>query len=294
MAASLPFAPRARRFEATPSEDGCPLEFFLANRLGLSRRAARRLLDERRVFVNGRRVWMARHRIDAGDRIEIQPGSPAAPPRATVLYDDDDVWVVDKPAGVLSTGPGGFDERFAADRGVAYARAVHRLDRDTTGCLILARSPEAFDRFVEWFRAGRVRKTYDAIAIGRFPPGVRVIREPVDGQSAVSVVRARRTGELASHVRVEILTGRTHQIRRHLLHAGHPIAGDRAYGAGRALPEVLRSVPRQMLHAASVSFPTAAGVRTVSAPLPRDFARELRRLRLAETERNGDGTTRSR
>ncbi len=271
-----------RRFVATPAEDGWPLERVLAARLGESRRGARRLLDARRVFVNDRRVWMARHRVQAGDRIELYAG-PASAESACgrILHEAADALVVDKPARVVSTGPGGVDDRWSLRRGGEPLRAIHRLDRDTTGCLILARTPEAAARFVEWFRAGRVVKTYDAIVAGRFPAGRRDIRERVDGRPAWSRVWRVVAGAVASWVRVWIPTGRTHQIRRHLLAIGHPIVGDATYGASRALPPELRAAPRQMLHATEIRFPDGGGGEVVvRSPLPSDFVAELRRFGL--------------
>jgi len=273
----------------TPVEDGRTLEVVIGERLRLSRRAARRLLDARCVFVNDRRVWMARHRVDAGDRIEVHaaalPQAPVdvAPGRSPlrVLFEDARAIVVDKPAGLLSNGEDSAEEAMRMRRKDPAIRAAHRLDRDTTGCLLLARSDAVFDEAVEWFRAGRVRKIYEAIATGRVGRDLRGITRPIDGQTAVTRVTVLDANDEASHLRLAIETGRTHQIRRHLEGEGHPIAGDKTYGTSRRAGDRLRSIPRQMLHAAEIAFPApGSGVVSVRAPLPADFRDALQRLRL--------------
>ncbi len=272
-----------------PVEDGRTLEVVLGERLRLSRRGARRLLDARCVFVNDRRVWMARHRLEAGDRIEVQvsavapPGHGPAPESVPlqVLFEDGRVLVADKPSGILSNGEGSVESAMQARRRDPSIRAVHRLDRDTTGCLLLARSDAVFDEAVEWFRAGRVRKVYEAIAVGRVGRDLREVSSPIDGQSAVTRVTVLDATDEASHLRLVIETGRTHQIRRHLEERGHPIAGDKAYGTSRRAGERMRMIPRQMLHAAELAFPGADGTAVVvRSPLPPDFRGALKRLGL--------------
>jgi 23S rRNA pseudouridine1911/1915/1917 synthase len=273
----------------TPVEDGRTLEVVLGERMRLSRRGARRLLDARCVFVNDRRVWMARHRLDAGDRIEVHASSAMAPAHAPapeavplqVLFEDGRVLVVDKPSGLVSNGEESAESAMRARRRDPSIRAVHRLDRDTTGCLLLARSDAVFDEAVEWFRAGRVHKVYEAIAVGRVGRDLREVASPIDGQSAVTRVSVVDATDEASHLRLVIETGRTHQIRRHLEERGHPIAGDKAYGTSRRAGERMRGLPRQMLHAAELSFPGAGGADiVVRSSLPADFRDALKRLGL--------------
>ncbi len=279
-----------RRWVVRPIEDGWPLERFLMGRLNCSRRAARRYLDARAVFVNRRRVWMARHALTAGDIVELatERADPlgrqellrwaAEPP----LYADERLWIVAKPAGVVSTGEGGWDRWVASAHGLSWLRAAHRLDRETSGCLMLARSESALKEIVDWFRHGWVRKWYDAIVIGRVQFDRQVIRRPLDGQPALTRCQRQSAGDLASHLRLEIPTGRTHQIRRHLAAIGHPVLGDSIYAVGEHWPVELRRVPRLMLHASRIEFPAVrgGGRQRVSSMLPEDFQRELRRLGL--------------
>lgn len=291
-------AAAAVRMTATAAEDGLALEAVLQNRFHQSRRAARRILDARCVFVNGRRIWMARHRVASGDRIEIHGSAPAAAPapapaarlaRATdsirILHDDARVLIVDKPAGRLSNGPDSVETALQSRRHEPGLRAAHRLDRETTGCMMIARSDAAFEDAVAWFRAGLVKKTYHAIALGRVPRDLREITLPIDGRPAITRVHLIKANETASYLRLGLETGRTHQIRKHLLEAGYPLAGDKAYGTSRELAPALRAIPRQMLHSEGVSFPSAdAGAPPVAihAPLPRDFEETLALLGLAE------------
>ncbi len=274
----------------TPVEDGRTLEVVIGERMKLSRRGARRLLDARCVFVNGKRIWMARHQVDSGDRIEVYASLATMPVRTEapevaqlqVLFEDDRVLVIDKPPGILSNGDGSVEESMRARRKDPSIRAVHRLDRDTTGCLLLARSDAVFDEAVGWFRDGRIRKGYEAIAVGRVRRDLREIASPIDGQSARTRVSVVDATDEASHLRLEIETGRTHQIRKHLEERGHPVAGDKSYGTARETGERLRLLSRQMLHAASLSFPAAAGDApvVVRAPVPADFRGALKSLGL--------------
>lgn len=272
-----------------PAGDYTELQDFLAGRLGASRRAAKRLLDERRVFVNGRRIWMARHRLNAGDRVEAQGGLGAAAEREEsaagipVLLRAENFWIVDKPAGLLSNGTDSVEDRLRTEHRMPELRAAHRLDRDTTGCLLIALTPAAFDAAVEMFRAGLVRKTYEAIVMGRYPRERDELDARIDGEAARTFVELMAANDTASLLRLRIETGRTHQIRRHLLAAGHPIAGDKSYGTGGVLPEAFRSLSRQMLHARELSLPDAGGGADglhARSPLPEDFRTALQRLKL--------------
>jgi 23S rRNA pseudouridine1911/1915/1917 synthase len=294
-----------RTFMIKPEEDGLGLLDVLVARGGGARRAAKRLLDERQVFVNGRRIWMAKHRMNAGDRVELPPTAgpvaadagprartrPAEPDLPPPLYEDDEYLVLNKPAGWLSNDdPDSIETWLNRRRPGEDWRAVHRLDRDTSGCLWFARTEEARAAAVERFRAMEVRKRYDAIVIGRFPERLRRIDTPLDGQPAETKIAISAAAESASRLRIELVTGRTHQIRRHLLEAGFPLAGDRQYVDRRPLPPALRTLPRQMLHAAELRSPHPRRPDTVlqaRAPLPADFRAALRALGLAAPDGRG-------
>lgn len=268
--------------------NGTPLLDHLAACLSLSRRAAKGLLDDRLVYVNGRRIWMAKHLLQTRDAVELLPGA-GAPPREQnaplrILLDDPLFLVADKPPRLLTTGENSLESRLRDQLGLPALRAVHRLDKDTSGCVLAAKTEEARRALVAQFENGRVRKLYHALVAGQLPEPQMDIRMPVDHLPAVSRVRqlsAQTRPPRCAHVAVAIETGRTHQIRIHLHHVGNPVLGDRQYFNARsaAFPEV----PRQMLHAAELRFDHPATGRPVVAvaPVPRDFRDWLRRLRLS-------------
>lgn len=263
-----------------------PLIDFLAEALGGSRRAAKRRLDARTVFVNGRRIWMARHPLKRGDVVELVAAVPRATKDARPLYQDGDYLVVNKPAGITSTGANSLESRLRSERSDTAWAAVHRLDRDTTGCLLFARGERARARAVEAFRRGTVLKIYEAIVLGRMPDGITRLDAPIEGRTAVTRIAVQARGAAASWLRVQIETGRTHQIRRHLFGAGYPVLGDRAYGTARPLDAALREVPRPMLHALRLELPHPGtqGRIAARAPRPSDFDAWLRKLGLARPE----------
>jgi 23S rRNA pseudouridine1911/1915/1917 synthase len=273
-------ASESARFVVTRADDGAPLREALAVRLQISGRQAKALLDRRDVWVNRQRVWMAHHRLRAGDVVEVRAGAAVAAPvrPLCVLAADEYYRVVDKPAALLAVGPGSAEELARAQFAEPGLRAVHRLDRDTSGCLLLARTPAAFEAVVERFRTRAVRKVYHAVVAGRVERRATTVDAPVDGERARSHVTLLLPGDDASLVAVRIETGRTHQIRLHLASRRHPVLGDREHGLTRARDPRLRAVPRQMLHASDLAFdhPLARGEFRAHSPLPADFRRCLR------------------
>ena len=189
--------------------------------------------------------------------------------------------MADKPPGLVSNGPDSVESRLRELTGKPGLRAVHRLDRDTSGCLLFAFDDALFDRMVALFRAEKIGKLYHALTMGRIAADT-AIEKPLDGQKAVTRIHVLDANKLASHVQARIETGRTHQIRKHLAMIRHPVLGDREYGNAAPLDEVYQSLPRQMLHAFRLEYPdpeTNAPVR-VESPLPWDFRAAMKRLGL--------------
>lgn len=273
----------AERYTVANDEKGVKLQDFLAQRMGISRNAAKGLLNARHVFVNRKRIWMARHALCARDVIEIVPHD-SRPTRTSIaaLYEDDDYLVVNKPAATLANGPRSLEERLQRQAQSNWPRCVHRLDKDTTGCLLLARHQEALDRARQLFKRHDITKTYRALVMGSVTPEKQTLKTPIGGEHAVSHVRVLDRNREASHVAVRIETGRTHQIRIHLAGRGHPVIGDRQYGSRSKHSEKLVQVGRQMLHAYGLQLnnPVSQGKIKVKAPLPHDFRRSLRLYRL--------------
>ena len=279
--------------------DPAVLQDFLSRRFSLSRRAAKAMIDGRSVWVNRSCVWIAGYRLRVGDRIELpervvrgakEQGktSRTAPERAAipakrhvrVLWRGDRYLVCDKPAGMLSCGsPDSVEEILRGQESLPGLVAVHRLDRDTTGCLMFALDDAALHAAIEVFKTHRVAKTYNAIAVGRFQHLHQTVDSPVDGQPAVSRITREAVSADASFLRIRIETGRTNQIRRHLASIRFPIVGDRTFGLKSARDPRLMQVPRQMLHSSSIEMPNPLEPGSSSkahSPLPADFRAVLR------------------
>lgn len=273
-----------RQIKVRNDQAGSALQDFLSQFLGLSRNKAKALLDSRQVFVNGRRIWMTRHTLRPGDTVElpVQPGGTPPPAPIPVLFSNRDYVVAGKPPGRLANGPGSLETDLRKELGIESLQAVHRLDRDTSGCLLLAKGQEAFDRAVALFKQHRILKLYQVIVAGRLRGPEQTIDKPLENEPAVTHLQVLDSTPLASHVKARIETGRTHQIRKHLESIGHPVLGDKTYGTRQALPPELRHIERQMLHAATLQFESPYDGETirVTAPLPKDFAACLRKLGL--------------
>ena len=277
-------SPAVMAFVVSKVESGQPLQVFLSHKLSLSKRAAKNLLDNKTVWVNRRCVWMAHHLLRQGDTVEVPAASAPkgeAVPKAKirVLVEDDFYLVVDKPSALVSVGEGSAEEVLREQTQQPALKAVHRLDRDTTGCLLMAKSAAAFDAAVALFKTRRVSKLYQVIVSGKFDRSASTVNQELDGERAVSHIQREAIAKDASFLQVKIETGRTHQIRRHLAAIRHPVLGDREYGFKVARDPRLLTVPRQMLHAAGLEMPhPMLQGKTLKAhsPLPADFRRCLK------------------
>jgi 23S rRNA pseudouridine955/2504/2580 synthase len=291
--------------------------FLLGYLKGAPRSLVYKLVRSGQVRVNGGRA-KAERRLEAGDEIRIPPirletaadrGTPARglleAMEASILFEDARLLAIDKPSGVASHGGSGISfgviETLRALRPRESLELVHRLDRDTSGVLVVARKRSALTELQALMRedAGAgLRKRYLALLVGRMPDGTMSVDAPLHvglrqgGERHVQVDQAgkpslshfkvleRRGGQSYCEVRIE--TGRTHQIRAHARHIGHPVAGDDKYGdpeANRRLREQA-GLKRLFLHAASLEFALDAGKTPylLSAPLPPDLLDVLDRL----------------
>lgn len=305
-------------WRAADAERGERLDSAVAAALDVPRNQVRRWIDDGRVTVNDRAV-KASSRLAAGDTIAVEP--PDAPPEAglepepgelELLYEDADLVVVDKPAG-LAVHPGAGRPRgtlanrllhhypeIAGIGGPGRPGIVHRLDVDTTGVLAVARSERAYRRLSEAFAARSVEKTYAAIVYGapREPSGrvdLPIGRDPRDrkkmavrpsGRPAVTLYRSTATVHGISWLELDLETGRTHQIRVHLKALGHPLVGDPTYGEARwkgidsRFRRPLAAFSRPALHAWRLAFdhPGTGERLELEAPIPEDMARLWQRL----------------
>lgn len=253
---------------------GSSLIDYLAHAFGVSKKKAKLAVDERRVFVNRRRIWMAKYKLSAGDLVEFQEGDQIASVKElSIIWESAALLVVNKPSGVLSEGAGSVEELLRKQRKDSALRLVHRLDKDTTGCLMVARSDESFEDMKGQFEHHRVKKIYRALVSGIVERDKFVISTPIDGKSAKSDFRVLARSPQATELEISIETGRMHQIRKHILSAGHQVIGDKKYGDSKRLNTTQRGIARQMLHAHKISFldPTSEKRIEVEAPFPKDF-----------------------
>jgi len=274
---------------------------------GVPRSHIYRVLRTGEVRVNSRRVD-ATYRLQPGDKVRIPPIRTAdrprkpAPPTGSlppVVHEDDALLVVDKPAGLAVHGGSGVSfgviEQFRAARPqLKFLELVHRLDRDTSGLLILAKKRSALTALHAALREGRVHKRYLALVQGTWREQERRIDLPLkkyltksgerrvsvhrEGRDSQTVIRRERPLRDFTLLSAELLTGRTHQIRVHLAHLGFPVAGDEKYGdyeRNRALAK--QGLGRLFLHAAELDFAHPASGRRMrlASPLPDALERFL-------------------
>lgn len=279
---------------------GRRLDHVLAEPLG-SRSRAQRLIEAGRVRVDGV-MRPKRHVVSAGETIEVSdveaPASaPSEGPTAEfgVAYEDDALLVVDKPAGLVVHPAAGHREgtlsQALAARGVLAERGglVHRLDRDTSGLLLVAKDEPTLRTLQEELRARRVEREYLALVEGRPPARTGTIDAPIgrdrrdrtrhstetdSPREAVTHFAVERALPATTLLRVRLETGRTHQIRVHLKAIGHPVVGDREYGGRLTL-----GLERQFLHAVRLAFdhPVGGERAEVESALPEELARALER-----------------
>lgn len=293
---------------------GARLDKWLADTIPeLSRSRLKALIESGAVSIATTAIRDPARRIRAGERVQITiPDAVAAIPEAqamdlVVVYEDQHLIVVDKPAGlVVHPAPGNADKTLvnallahcgpslAGIGGVKRPGIVHRIDKDTSGLLVVAKTQETHTGLTAQFAAHAVERRYDAIVWGRPKPTRDTIigaigRSTSNRKKMAIVTRGGKYAEttyatvqafadLAAHIQCRLKTGRTHQIRVHLSSRGHPLIGDPVYGRGRArsargTPDEARTFPRQALHAATLGFthPITAQSLSFESDLPADM-----------------------
>jgi 23S rRNA pseudouridine1911/1915/1917 synthase len=309
--------PGPRRLAVPDGEIVRRIDRFVADRTGLSRSYVQKLIsDGRLVDDTGRRLRAnSEVRGPGGVVLEVPPAEvpyhlepdPTIP--VDVVYEDDDVLIVNKTSGlVVHPAPGHWrgtlvnallarGDHYGGIAGVARPGIVHRLDRDTSGLLIVARNDAAQAGLMAQLKARRVRKTYLALVLGSVSAAVGRIEAPIgrdpkdrkrmavvpDGRPAVTGYRVRERFRDWTLLELDLVTGRTHQIRVHCAALGHPVAGDQVYGTGtsRRGPDGL---DRLFLHAWRLELvsPVSAKLVRVEAPIPPALEAVLEGLRAAE------------
>jgi 23S rRNA pseudouridine1911/1915/1917 synthase len=301
-------APTGTPHELTAPNDSPRLDVLVAQQLDVSRNHAATLIANGRVTVDGRRE-KASYRARAGERVRVV--IPPPPSRAVlaesipvaVAYEDEDVLVVDKPAGmVVHPAPGNWTGTLVnalKGRGAQLAESseagregiVHRLDKETSGLLLVAKTDRAHRVLGAELQARRIVRRYAALAWGhlsedRLTVDKPIARDPRDRKrmAIVSKGRPARTDftrlarfDSADLLRAHLYTGRTHQIRVHLAAIGHPVVGDDTYGGGGGRRLVQLPPRRHFLHAAWLQFrhPVSGKEIDIRSPLPEDLRRAL-------------------
>lgn len=306
-------------FRVAAEDAGTRLDAYLAARIDdWSRARIQRLIEDGDVLLNGQ---TAKPSAKLRDRDEIEAElTPSAPSQFTpedipieVVYEDDELVVVNKPAGLVvhpaSGSPSGtlanalafHFQQLSTRAGMARPGIVHRLDRDTSGLVVVAKTEAAHENLADQFRAREVFKSYLALVHGTVAVESGSIDQPIardprnrtrmavvrGGRPSLSLYRVRRRFERFTLLDVEIKTGRTHQIRVHLQWLKHPVVGDAIYGDGRdktvldvRLRAHINSLHRQFLHAEQLGFrhPRTNEALRFTAPLPADLAKLLNDL----------------
>ncbi|WP_457568699.1 RluA family pseudouridine synthase [Desulfurobacterium sp.] len=254
------------------------LEFVISEITGISRRKVKKIVDEGLVSINGVKVLKRRIVVRKGDVVEFGVSSYLfSRSEIAVIYEDDFIIAVNKPP-FLNSNRDFPDVESILKRKYKDVRAIHRLDRQTSGVLLFAKDDDVFEKMVAVFRKRSIKKTYRAVVFGKFE-GERRVSVSLDGREALTRVRMLRRCGRATEVLVSIETGRKHQIRRHLSFLGYPVAGEFVYFRG-AYPFLLRFAPRIMLHAEEVAFrsPFTGREVKITAPIFDDFSDFLKVL----------------
>ena len=302
----------ALTFSVSPAAAGERLDAFLAARVeGWSRARLQRLIEDGDVLVN-RNAVKPSFKIHDGDEIEVEL---TAAPAATffpedipleILYEDEDLVVVNKPAGMVVHPAAGVEsgtlanalafhfQRLSNAGGAGRPGIVHRLDKGTSGLMVVAKTESAHEALADQFRAREVFKSYIALVHGQVERETGEIDQPIArdprnrtrmavvraGRAALSLYKVRRRFDRFTLLNVELKTGRTHQIRVHFAWLKHPVVGDEVYGGGRdkTVPDSrvrsqIEKLGRQFLHAEHLGFrhPRTQEALRFSAPLPAEL-----------------------
>lgn len=282
--------PMKNSWVAQKVDQGAFLQDFIAIKMGVSKRVAKQHIDARVVRVNGQLIWMARHKVKQNDEVSVtaEVKSPTAvssrPKKVKILFEDEYFVVADKPRGILvNEAMVSLESVLREQLGIPTLRASHRLDRDTTGCVIFSKNDEAHDAIVGVFKQHCVAKTYRTVVHGSWDAASTTIELPIDGERALSNIRCLQSNAVASHLSVRIETGRTHQIRRHLAMARHPVIGDGKYGFKVVENKALQRIVYPLLHAVEIEFehPFTNQTMKIFSPIPQEFHRWLTMLKLS-------------
>ena len=304
---------RELQYEVTAEEDGLRLDQYIAGRcMDLSRSYIQKLIKESRVTINKSIQTKTKTAVQESDIVNVSLPDPKEleiKPQdipLDILYEDNDVLVVNKPKGmVVHPAPGHYEDtlvnavlyhcrdNLSGINGVLRPGIVHRIDKDTTGALIICKNDKAHQKIADQLRAHTITRSYSAIVYNNFSEDEGMINAPI-GRHPTNrkkrMVTEKNSKEAITHYKVldhlnhkfnyiecRLETGRTHQIRVHMSHIGHPLLGDEVYGP---VNSKFKNLQGQTLHAATIGFihPTTEEYMEFSAPLPDYFEKLLKTL----------------
>ena len=304
---------RELQYEVAAEEDGMRLDQYIAGRcMDLSRSYIQKLIKENRVTINENIQTKTKTAVQEGDIVNVSLPDPKEleiKPQdipLDILYEDNDVLVVNKPKGmVVHPAPGHYEDtlvnavlyhcrdNLSGINGVLRPGIVHRIDKDTTGALIVCKNDKAHQKIADQLRAHTITRSYRAIVYNNFSEDEGTINAPI-GRHPTNrkkrMVTEKNSKEAITHYKVldhlnhkfnyiecRLETGRTHQIRVHMSHIGHPLLGDEVYGP---VNSKFKNLQGQTLHAATIGFihPTTEEYMEFSAPLPDYFEKLLKTL----------------
>ena len=304
---------RELQYEVTAEEDGLRLDQYIAGRcMDLSRSYIQKLIKESRVSINKNIQTKTKTAVQESDIVNVSLPDPKEleiKPQdipLDILYEDNDVLVVNKPKGmVVHPAPGHYEDtlvnavlyhcrdNLSGINGVLRPGIVHRIDKDTTGALIVCKNDKAHQKIADQLRAHTITRSYRAIVYNNFSEDEGMINAPI-GRHPTNrkkrMVTEKNSKEAITHYKVldhlnhkfnyiecRLETGRTHQIRVHMSHIGHPLLGDEIYGP---VNSKFKNLQGQTLHAATIGFihPTTEEYMEFSAPLPDYFEKLLKTL----------------
>lgn len=304
---------RELQYEVTAEEDGLRLDQYIAGRcMDLSRSYIQKLIKESRVTINKNIQTKTKTAVQESDIVNVflpDPKELEIKPQdipLDILYEDNDVLVVNKPKGmVVHPAPGHYEDtlvnavlyhcrdNLSGINGVLRPGIVHRIDKDTTGALIVCKNDKAHQKIADQLRAHTITRSYCAIVYNNFSEDEGMINAPI-GRHPTNrkkrMVTEKNSKEAITHYKVldhlnhkfnyiecRLETGRTHQIRVHMSHIGHPLLGDEVYGP---VNSKFKNLQGQTLHAATLGFihPTTEEYMEFSAPLPDYFEKLLKTL----------------
>jgi 23S rRNA pseudouridine1911/1915/1917 synthase len=300
--------------------EGDRLDAFLASHIdGWSRARLQRLIETAEVLVNGRAVKSS-YKLHLNDEIEVEltpaPSTTFSPENIPldIVYEDDELIVVNKPAGIVVHPAAGVMsgtlanalafhfQNLSASGGAVRPGIVHRLDKGTSGLMVVAKTESTHENLADQFRDREIFKSYVALVHGQVEKRTGQIDQPIardrgnrtrmavvrGGRPSLSIYRVRKRFERFTLLNVELKTGRTHQIRVHLSWLKHPVVGDEAYGSGRdktipdqKLRSEIANLGRQFLHAEQLGFrhPKTKEEMRFTAPLPAELQSVLNEIK---------------